>query len=330
MKLLMLSAALWFSITSGMPVLAQAAFTQSEIDAAPKCGKGRDLKDGVTELCQCKERGFDFFIWGTGPYAAHSDVCTAARHAGVITKADGGVIVAIGRPGQESYAEGLANDVQGRKWGRSSSSFDVALASTFGGAAEVAAMPLCQAFAPSAAPYDCACAESGGKNRSVWGSGPYTGDSDVCSAARHAGAVDDSGGPVRVTAAPGQSAYQGSEANGVSTSNWGAYGDSFQIEPLRARADGAACSFLPAEADAHECVCAPAKGADGSVWGSGPYTADSHICTAARHAGVISNQGGAVNVLRVRGLPGYSGSEANGVTTTDWGRFETSLVFNGN
>ena len=311
------------------PVLGQAAFTQAQMEAAPECAKGRDLKENTTELCSCKARGFDRFIWGTGPYSGHSDICTAARFAGIITKEDGGVIVAIGLAGQNEYTEGEANGIKGRRWGRYSNSFDVALAATFGGA-PTGPVLACQAYSAASAPYTCSCPAGAGNTGSVWGDGPYTGDSDVCSAARHAGAVGEAGGVVQITAEPAQRSYTASKANGVTTNSWGPFDESFAVTGIKARANGAACKTMPNGADTHQCVCGPAKGAGLSVWGSHPYTADSDICTAARHAGVLSEAGGAVNVLRVRGLAAYAGSQANGVTTSNWQGFDSSIVFNGN
>ena len=169
---------------------------------------------------------------------------------------------------------------------------------------------------------------------SVWGSGPYTADSDICTAALHAGAIDRDGGIVRLFDRPGQSSYDGSSANGVTTGGWGSYGQSFDV----AAADGRApdrvstlpvCATLPAGVDSYDCSCA-AGAAGGSVWGNGPYTADSDICTAARHAGYIDAAGGDVFVLRAQGLAGYSGGESNGITTSDWGAYGDSIVFNWN
>ncbi len=66
-------------------------------------------------------------------------------------------------------------------------------------------------------------------------------------------------------------------------------------------------------------VTCPAGCTEGSVWGSGTYTTDSSICLSAVHAGVIeAAKGGVVKVTLVKSLPSYTGSEANGVKTSDW------------
>ncbi len=182
---------------------------------------------------------------------------------------------------------------------------------------------------------------------SVWGTGPYTGDSNICTAARHAGAVGPFGGVVRVTGLPGQSSYGGSTENGVTTRSWGAYGMSFSVEAAGAGAPSAPlpttgagsptpsapqCTTLPEGVDRLVCSCqASPQEARQSVWGSDPYTADSSICGAALHVGYINaGEPGVVMVLRLQGLDSYWGSENNGVTSQDWGPYGSSFVFDWN
>jgi hypothetical protein len=56
----------------------------------------------------------------------------------------------------------------------------------------------------------------------VWGSGVYTGESSLCSAAIHAGAITSEGGRVRVRSGPGCPSYLGTSNNKVSTGPAGA------------------------------------------------------------------------------------------------------------
>ena len=52
----------------------------------------------------------------------------------------------------------------------------------------------------------------------VWGTGTYTNDSSICTAAVHHGLIAFSdGGDVSLREQPGQSSYEGSEANGVTS-----------------------------------------------------------------------------------------------------------------
>ena len=65
---------------------------------------------------------------------------------------------------------------------------------------------------------------------SVWGSGPYTDDSSVCTAGVHAGVIAfERGGRVRVQPRPGQNRYAGSARNGVETSDYGSWQGSFAV-----------------------------------------------------------------------------------------------------
>jgi len=59
----------------------------------------------------------------------------------------------------------------------------------------------------------------------VWGSGPYTSDSNLGMAAVHAGVLKvGETGVVRIKFVPSPPAYQGTTANGVTTSNYGSFG----------------------------------------------------------------------------------------------------------
>ncbi len=62
----------------------------------------------------------------------------------------------------------------------------------------------------------------------VWGTGVYTDDSSICTAAVHAGIITQSGGgAVRIEIRPGQSSYNGSSQNGVDSQAFGSWGGSF-------------------------------------------------------------------------------------------------------
>lgn len=75
-------------------------------------------------------------------------------------------------------------------------------------------------------------------------------------------------------------------------------------------------------------VNCPADCTSGSVWGTDVYTTDSRVCRAAIHAGATQTSGGRAGVVFEDGRDSYSGSEANGVTTSDWGSYERSFSFN--
>ncbi len=80
--------------------------------------------------------------------------------------------------------------------------------------------------------------KSGTSEGAVWGSGPYTLDSNLRSAAIHAGVLPREGsGIVRVVCVKSPGSFSGSSRNGVSSSSYGSYGKAFQIYGLAGDSD---------------------------------------------------------------------------------------------
>ena len=77
-----------------------------------------------------------------------------------------------------------------------------------------------------------ACTGKCGQNGSVWGSGPYTKDSNACAAARHAGVIDEKGGVFKVSYTAGRDGYEGGTANGITTNSYGSYPESMEISKM--------------------------------------------------------------------------------------------------
>ncbi|QDC09828.1 hypothetical protein FHY55_11475 [Oceanicola sp. D3] len=196
-------------------------------------------------------------------------------------------------------------------------------------AAAESVAPDCSSYSSDKAGWSCHC-EANAAPGSVWGSGPYTADSHVCTAARHAGVIGAEGGMVALKTVEGQASYTGSEANGVVTRDWGSFAKSISFPPPAAKSDLAQCARFPTGTESHSCFCPADASKQRDVWGSGPYTGDSDICAAAFHAGAVGAGGGEVTVLRVPGLKAYTASEAEGVATSDWGGYDFSIVFNRN
>ena len=68
----------------------------------------------------------------------------------------------------------------------------------------------------------------GGTLNTIWGTGPFTDDSSVCTAAVYAGLITtEGGGRVVIVIAPGESTYAGGEANGVTASEYGTWAGSY-------------------------------------------------------------------------------------------------------
>jgi len=65
---------------------------------------------------------------------------------------------------------------------------------------------------------------------SLWGTGPFTGDSSVCTAATYAGRITvKDGGDVVIEVAAGLDRYDGGTRNGVTAGDWGSYTLSYTI-----------------------------------------------------------------------------------------------------
>jgi hypothetical protein len=66
----------------------------------------------------------------------------------------------------------------------------------------------------------------------VWGDGPFTDDSSVCTAGVFVGAITfEDGGTVTIEMTGPQESYEPAEANGVSTFEYGEWPGSFQVVP---------------------------------------------------------------------------------------------------
>lgn len=197
-------------------------------------GYWRD-RNGERITFSCPSTGSARTVWGTNIYTDDSSVCTAAVHDGVITVASGGTVTIEIRSGRSSYNGSLRNGVSSSNWGSWNGSFVIAggEAGRGGGGGGVGNITWSgnairlrnrngERFTFSCPP--------GGSVRAVWGSGTYSDDSSICSAAVHDGVIGfTSGGTVTIEIRAGLSSYRGSRRNGVTTGDWGAWSGSFVI-----------------------------------------------------------------------------------------------------
>lgn len=171
--------------------------------------------------CYCAQGATPGTVWGTGTYTSDSNICSAARHAGMIGQAGGEVeLTMLGR--QESFPASTMNGVTSSQWGAWDSSFAFVAARPGGGSP-------CGTMPAGAELHECTCSPAP-HTGNAWGSGPYTNDSNICVAAMHAGVITSLGGAVRVLAAPGLQSYRGSEWNGTSTLDYGAWSGSITFD----------------------------------------------------------------------------------------------------
>ena len=197
--------------------------------------------------------------------------------------------------------------------------------------------PACFLFPGNADEHTCTCGpgpypDAEGNFNDVWGSVPYSSDSDICRAALHAGVIGPEGGEVTaIRAEPPEGEWRGSTANGVTSFTFtivGSYSwdSAYTFEGAQAPEPLPNCGPL-GEAEEVACYC-PHGAPRGEVWGSGPYTADSDICTAALHAGVFGSASvGNVRVIRGPGEDSYTSSTAAAVKTSEHGPADASFTF---
>lgn len=225
-----------------------------------------------------------------------------------------------------------------------------------------------EAIAPAAAPSTPLIGESvlvrlvGAAGGTVWGSGPYTGDSSVPTAAVHAGLVKvGEEGVVRFVFIAPPRQFRGSRANGVQTLPYGPYPQAFRLEKvakpypanekivsvseasaeLRKKSNGGLQPYVPSAPPVPPVPSPTQRAGDGvtkfrvrlvgtltgTVWGSGPYTGDSQITTAAVHAGLVRPGKQAIVVLEFVAPPArFSGSTKNGVTALPYDEWPKAFV----
>ncbi len=213
-------------------LMIAALFVAAPAAAVPlACGQAANTLEGgpgTTITVTCPANCTDGSVWGTTTYSDDSSICTAAVHAGAISRAAGGTFDITIAPGADQYVSSTANGVSTSEWGSWGRSFIVGgsgaptvdchtAATSLGGDPGSAVRVTC--------PAGCA---SGG---TVWGTGTYSDDSAVCTAAIHAGVLSNAGGSFEIRIQAGQSSYESSTLNGVTTAEWGSWGRSFTVAP---------------------------------------------------------------------------------------------------
>jgi hypothetical protein len=167
----------------------------------------------------CPANGYFYAVAGTYTYTDDSSICTAATHAGVITKAAGGTVTITPDAGTPYYIGTTRNGVTTNSYATSyAGGFTITGGTT----------------APGGISWSRNAVEFRGKNQSftficpangylyaVAGTGTYTDDSSICTAATHAGVITKAaGGTVTITPNGGTATYVGTTQNGVTTRSY--------------------------------------------------------------------------------------------------------------
>jgi hypothetical protein len=165
----------------------------------------------------------------------------------------------------------------------------------------------------------------------IWGDGVYTDDSDLATAAVHAGVLSSGQeGIVTVRLMQGQGSYPSTTKNGVTSIAYGAWGYSYQFvgssiptEDVILTDPGTLTGF---RGRINQTLKFRVTGtATGRIWGDIIYTDDSNLATAAVHAGALRpGEQGVVTVKILAGQSSYPSASRNGVTSISYGSYAGS------
>lgn len=176
---------------------------------------------------------------------------------------------------------------------------------------------------------------TGSTQGSLWGTDIYTDDSSLATVAVHAGVLmEGQVGVVKVTILAGQSSYRGTTRNGVTSVDYSDWNGSYRVEGVTKTAPSSiSLSAFPDPGnltayrgqDPTPMFFQVTGSTQGSVWGTDVYTDDSTLAKVCVHAGILAEgETGIVTVTILPGMPGYTGSTRNGVTSSSYGNWHGS------
>ncbi|CAF1066360.1 unnamed protein product [Adineta ricciae] len=164
----------------------------------------------------------------------------------------------------------------------------------------------------------------------VYGTNIYTDDSDLGTAAVHAGVIKvGETKTVDVKILPGQSSYLGSAQNGITSSSYGHWLGSYVFIENIISSVTDSMTLINFRAKIGQSFCFLVTGDLGMpIYGTDIYTDDSNIGAAAVHAGIVKV--GETKEVIVKILPGqasYQGSTKNEITSSSFGQWMGSFRF---
>jgi hypothetical protein len=166
-------------------------------------------------------------LWGSGPYTDDSHLGKAAVHAGALGVGEWGVVqvTVSDTSGQSSFQSSERNSVMSANWGAYPRGLTIARLPGLAAPPAVNADPITLKRVSKIDAGRAYLFETAGKDQGpLYGSDVYTHDSNLGTAAVHAGALGlGERGVVRVTVvdtSDGRTAFPGTEKNGVRSSSW--------------------------------------------------------------------------------------------------------------
>ena len=271
-------------------------------------------------------------VWGTDMYTDDSSLAAAAVHAGVVAPGERRTVRVTILPGRESYEGSTHNGVTSSSYGPWQGSYRIEAAER---GETVLSDPGALTDYRVHTGMSFEFRVTGSSAGTIWGSGTYTDDSALATAAVHAGVLKDGeSGVVRVTILPGQDQYSGTTAHGVTSLPYGPFQGSYKVEAAAAGPRNQGPSDPHTIRDLSELrgrngesfLIEVVGSTEGTVWGSEVFTDDSSLPAAAVHAGVLRD--GEKGTVKVTILPGrgyYAPSVRNGVVSQSWGPWQGSF-----
>lgn len=176
-------------------------------------------------------------VWGTDCYTDDSPIETAAVHAGLLEPGQTGRLAVFIEGPQSAFRGTERHGVASYDYSAWDGSYRLAPADEAPQAPlllDAGSFRRLSDFVDSDRPTpgtEIITWLTGQTDGFVWGSGSYTADSDLATAAVHAGALESGrSGFVRISLGPGRPAYRSAEKHGVVSRAWENYSLSFRIE----------------------------------------------------------------------------------------------------
>lgn len=189
-------------------------------------------------FCPANPNGAFNAIYGSDVYTTDSPICVAAVHAGLFLRGTGGNVKFKILTGQSFYNGGVRNAIVSNFYGNFESSY--VFVNIDSGVELRSSSPVTIPWSMSAKEdlnsyteqqFTFIC-PAGGVTDTVWGTGLYTSDSSICTAAVHSGrATVKNGGTITVQIKPGASSYTGSTRFGITSNSYGSWDGSFIFIP---------------------------------------------------------------------------------------------------
>jgi hypothetical protein len=177
-------------------------------------------------------------IRGTGVYTHDSSLAVAAVHAGVLRAGQKGFVKVTMVRGQKRYLGSTKNGVTSLPFEKGEASYRIQRVDPW-----VVVKFTEIKFLPNPSTLTTYRGKVGKTyyfqvigttNGTIWGTGPYTDDSLLSTAAVHAGLLGKGQKAIlKVTILAGQNAYQGSTQNGITSHPYGPWGGSYSIELVK-------------------------------------------------------------------------------------------------